>query len=174
MVAQLLDLRQGSQSASHYALEFRILAAESGWGDLELQTIFRRGLGSDIQDELAVREESQTLNQLIELAIKLDNRIQERGRERQEARRRRPLHPAPPLIPEPAISHPTPRAPPPEHDIFHTEEPMQLGRACLTPAERRRRLEERRCLYCGERGHFISLCTARPKGEAHHGRGGPW
>ncbi len=32
----LLDLQQGNQSVSHYAINFRILAAESGWGDAAL------------------------------------------------------------------------------------------------------------------------------------------
>lgn len=86
-MGQLLDLQQGSDSVSQYAIRFHILAAESGWEDLALQAIFLKGLASEIKDELALREETPSLNQLIDLTIRLDNRIRERSRERQEDRR---------------------------------------------------------------------------------------
>uniref|UniRef100_A0A671VHH1 Uncharacterized protein n=2 Tax=Sparus aurata TaxID=8175 RepID=A0A671VHH1_SPAAU len=38
---------------------------------------------------------------------------------------------------------------------------MQLGRARLTPEERRKRLIEGRCFYCGEGGHLVSSCPAK-------------
>ena len=37
--------------------------------------------------------------------------------------------------------------------LSNSPEPMQLGRARLTPAERHRRLRENLCLYCGECNH---------------------
>ncbi|KAI4897624.1 hypothetical protein NFI96_008578 [Prochilodus magdalenae] len=37
---------------------------------------------------------------------------------------------------------------------------MEIGRARLNAAERQRRLQENRCLYCGELGHFKSNCPA--------------
>ena len=44
------------------------------------------------------------------------------------------------------------------------EEPMQLGRAWLTPEERRRRQQEGRCFYCRETNHLVAACpTKRPK-----------
>lgn len=88
-MGKLLDLKQGSDSVSQYANNFRILAAESGWDDSALQAVFQKGLACEIKDELALREESPSLNQLIELSIRLDNRLRERSRERQEDRRRR-------------------------------------------------------------------------------------
>lgn len=72
-------MQQGSKTVSHYAINFRILAAESGWGYSTLQTIFLQGLSGDIKDELAVREDYTSLNQLIDLAIRLDNRMRERS-----------------------------------------------------------------------------------------------
>lgn len=71
---QLLDLRQGNLSVSQYAINFRILAAESGWGDAALRADFSKGLNKEIKDELAIWDESSSLNELIELAIRLDNR----------------------------------------------------------------------------------------------------
>uniref|UniRef100_A0A3B4A8J4 Retrotransposon gag domain-containing protein n=1 Tax=Periophthalmus magnuspinnatus TaxID=409849 RepID=A0A3B4A8J4_9GOBI len=83
---------------------------------------------------------------LISLAHRIDNRLQTRQRERRRS--------------------PVPR----ETRVFQLppEEPMQLGRASVSPEEcsqRRRRAGE--CLYCGERGHFIAVCSVRPKGGAH-------
>lgn len=46
----LLALPQASQSVAAFALEFRILSAESGWNDLAL-----------LKDELATRDKSDNL-----------------------------------------------------------------------------------------------------------------
>lgn len=75
-VGQLLDLTQGNQSVSQYAINFHILAAESGWGDSALQAVFFRGLVEEIKDQLTVREESSSFNALIDLAF--DNRLRDR------------------------------------------------------------------------------------------------
>lgn len=81
-VSQLLDMVQGSQSVAQYAVRFRILAAESGWGDPAFQAIFIRGLAPEVKDELALRDQSPSLNSAIDLAIRLYNRIRERNQER--------------------------------------------------------------------------------------------
>lgn len=44
-----LSLCQGTSSASDYAIDFRILAAESGWDELALGGIFRRGLSEELR-----------------------------------------------------------------------------------------------------------------------------
>lgn len=56
-VGQLLDLQQGTESASQYAISFHILAAESGWGDSALQAVFFKGLPGEIKHELPARED---------------------------------------------------------------------------------------------------------------------
>lgn len=174
-VGQLLDLQQGTDSVSQYAIQFRILAAESGWGDSALQAIFVKGLASDIKDELVLREDSPSLNYTIELATKIDNRIRERSREKQEARRRR-IPTSSPLATSGGLHGTVSNAPEPRPSSLPTtaEEPMQLGRTRLTPAERQRRMQEKRCLYCGQDGHFVNNCPEVPKGKAHHGTGGRW
>ncbi|XP_034096126.1 sulfotransferase 2B1-like [Gymnodraco acuticeps] len=45
------------------------------------------------------------------------------------------------------------------------EEPMQLGRMRISPEERRRRLQEGCCFYCGHMGHQQAICPG--KGHAH-------
>lgn len=173
-VGQLLDLRQNRDSVSSYAIRFRILAAESGWEDKPLQAVFVKGLSGVIKDELALRDESSSLNQLIENAIKIDNRMAERQRERSEERRRRApssfrLQRAEQPPPSSSLVYSTPEPRPSSE-----EEPMQLGRTQLTPAERRRRWEEKLCLYCGKTGHFLRNCHERPKDNAHQRNGGHW
>lgn len=168
-VGRLLDLQQGSQSVSQYAVDFRIMAASSGWGDAALKAIFRKGLAGEIKDELAVREESHTLNELIDLSVRIDNRIRERRRERRTDQARRTPASWPGSSGDSALtsdvtstaSRDTP-ASSSQHD-----EPMQLGRARLTPTERQRRMKERLCLYCGQGGHYLATCTEKPKGQAH-------
>ena len=88
-VSNMLRLRQGTQSASQYALEFRILAAESGWNDTALQGIFLKGISEEFKDELVTRDEPDSLEALIDLTIRLDNRIRERRREKSQGQRSR-------------------------------------------------------------------------------------
>ncbi|XP_072522647.1 anti-Muellerian hormone type-2 receptor-like [Salminus brasiliensis] len=68
----LLWLKQGSRSVAHYALEFRSVAARSGWSHAMLAAQFRNGLAPRLQQELACRGGSLELDELITLAIRLD------------------------------------------------------------------------------------------------------
>ena len=177
-VGQMLRLRQGTQSASQYALEFRILAAESGWNDTALQGIFLKGLSEELKDELATRDEPDSLEALIHLTIRLDNRIRERRREKFQGQRSRSLASAPatqvaifpPTIASPSSSPTADTGPP----ASTAEEPMQLGRAKLSPEERQRRFMNRLCIYCGQKGHYRAQCPKAPKGQAHQQEGGRW
>ncbi|KAK3521087.1 hypothetical protein QTP86_013380 [Hemibagrus guttatus] len=54
---QLMELRQGSDTAADYAVKFRTLAAQSGWNDASLWAVFRAGLNPELQTELACRTE---------------------------------------------------------------------------------------------------------------------
>lgn len=149
-----------------YSIEFRVLAAGSGWNDSALQGVFLQGLSEQLKDELAVRNETASLDSLISLAVRLDNRLRERRRERSSQ-----PSAIPPFTP-PAIHHVASH--PPESSAFRQPlpalsrtpagpEPMQLGRARLTPEERSRRMSSRECLYCGQKDHFIASCPQRPK-----------
>lgn len=153
---RLLSLCQGSRSVTEMAIEFRTLAAESGWNEVALQGVFQKALAENIKDELVSREEPDDLDELINLAICIDNRLRECRRERAgKSDTFSPvsvprLSPLPDSLPK-SISEP---------------EPMQLGRAHLYPEERLRRINKS-CLYCGQAGHFLSTCPLRPvKGGA--------
>uniref|UniRef100_A0A8C9X8K7 CCHC-type domain-containing protein n=1 Tax=Sander lucioperca TaxID=283035 RepID=A0A8C9X8K7_SANLU len=162
---RLFSLRQGSRSVAEMAVEFRTLAAVSGWNDEALQGVFINALSETLKDELVSHDESPTLDNLISLTIRLDNRIRERRRERSVSSK------------QPACRQPTPPRPFPtekaESSRVHTRsaepEAMEVGRARLSSEERARRIQARVCLYCGEAGHFVPSCPVRPgKGPAHH------
>lgn len=158
---RLMSLRQGSRTVAAYATEFRTLAAGSGWNDAGLRSAFRQGLAEVIKDEL-VRDKPTSLNELVGLAIDVDERVRERRRERARHQidppRRRESATGPFLSgasapPVPELCTPVPSG----------EEPMQLGRARLTVAEKQRRRTQGLCLYCGERGHLRDACPSLPK-----------
>ncbi|KAL0203651.1 hypothetical protein M9458_001669, partial [Cirrhinus mrigala] len=136
---QIVALRQGHRTAAEYALDFRTLAAQSGWNDGPLKLHYRKGLNSDLQVELACQDKNLSLNQYIDLSIRVDNVM----------RARKPSRPFTPTFqPQPSASS--------------APEPMQLGTTKLTTEEREQRLSSNLCLYCGQPGHIRATCPTRP------------
>ena len=78
----LLNMRQGNRSVADYAIDFRTRASQCDWHSSGLCDVFVHGLASHMKDELAVRETPPTLDGVIELATRIDVRMQERRRER--------------------------------------------------------------------------------------------
>ncbi|KAJ8012627.1 hypothetical protein DPEC_G00044840 [Dallia pectoralis] len=138
----LLTVRQGSRSMEDFAVEFRITAAETGWNDEALQGAFKNGLCDRLKDELAPREDSGDLNEIITLVIRLDTCLRERQRERA---RRAPSTSSSRFSSPPNVSLQSPLVSPftSSNTTSHrpTEEPMHLGRARLSPAECTRRMQ---------------------------------
>lgn len=62
---QLLRLRQGRSTVSEYALQFRTIAASSGWNEIALSA-YRQGLNPDICLQLAIYEDSIGIEKLIQ------------------------------------------------------------------------------------------------------------
>ncbi|KAL0154119.1 hypothetical protein M9458_050578 [Cirrhinus mrigala] len=135
----IVKLRQGRRTAADYALDFRTLAAQSGWNDGPLKLHYRKGLNLDLQVELACRDEGLTLQQYIDLSIRVDNVLRAR-------KSSRPFTPMPMTLPAAEAA----------------PEPMQLGTTKLTVEERERRLRSNLCLYCGLAGHIRANCPTRP------------
>ncbi|KAI2650775.1 Transposon Tf2-9 polyprotein [Labeo rohita] len=96
-------------------------------------------LRPDLQVELACRDEDLSLNQYIDLSIRVDSVMRARKTSR-------------PFTP---VSLPAPNAQEPP-------EPMQLGATKLSTEERERRLRGNLCLYCGLAGHIRANCPTRP------------
>ncbi|KAK3573784.1 hypothetical protein QTP86_032945 [Hemibagrus guttatus] len=66
---RLCRLKQGSMSVSDYALQFRTLAAASGWNKQALITTYRQGLDPRVRLHLAAYEDSIGLERFIQLSI---------------------------------------------------------------------------------------------------------
>lgn len=74
---QLLYLRQGKTSVAEHAIQFWVFAAKTDWDEATLWRTFHNSLSETIKDQLAIRDEPKSLDELIVLAIKIDNRIQD-------------------------------------------------------------------------------------------------
>ncbi|XP_037837009.1 uncharacterized protein LOC119617914 [Kryptolebias marmoratus] len=149
---KLWNLKQGSRSVAQFAIDFRTLAATSGWNESALKGVFIHSLQESLKDQLAGWEEPRALDDLITLAIRLDNRLRERQRERRDRTTNLGHHAA--------ITENEPTIP------NMVSEPMQVGRVRLTAEERLRRVEARECFYCGEKDHFRARCP-HLKGKTH-------
>ena len=169
---RLHAIQQGSRSVADYTLEFRTLAADSGWDDIALRSAYRRGLSEELKD-LLVRDRPTSLNELATLAHRLDDRLRERRRERAQMRegpsRKNPIrHGESQTMRNTVTTNPV--CFPSGTEVSRStegEEPMQLGRTRLTPDAREKRYLERRCFYCGGGGHVLRTCPTRPKDPAH-------
>lgn len=150
--SQLVRLRQGRHSVTDYFIKFRTLAAACDWNDAALRARFREGLDDDIQDEIVTHELPQDFDALVELALRVEGRLQRR-RQRWTAQSSWMLGEG--------ASGATSTSSSPSAD----PEPMQVGRLRLTPKERQDRLTQGLCLYCGKPGHRAIQCPL--KARAH-------
>ncbi len=145
--AQLLaELRQGDRTVTDYSIEFRTLAAECGWNSEAQWDMFLYGLYESIKDETCSLDLPTGVDKLIDLDIKVDTRLRQRGQGTP-----RGLAVTPPVhfssIPvETLISLPDP-------------EPMQMDRSRLSQQEKQRCRE--RGLYCGSTSHIALQCPLK-------------
>ncbi len=141
----LADLRQGEQSVSDYSIQFRTLAAECEWNEKAQWDMFLHGLADRIQQEIDVVELPLGLDELVDLALRVDARLQQR-----DLRGRRKLKPRYPFLDTgDTVGHAS------------VDEPMQVGRARLSREERDRRRMRGLCLYCGAAGYFLVSCPVK-------------
>ena len=144
---QLARLHQSGRSVTEYAILFKTLAASCDWNEGACRSIFRAGLEEDIQDELATHELPHNFDDLINLALRIEVRL--------NRRHQRKLTRSSGRVEGTLSSSTFPAA--------HDPEPMQVGRLRLTPQEKQLRLARGLCLYCGKPGHFAAVCPAKAK-----------
>ncbi len=135
---QLLRLSQGSSTTSDYTLQFRTLAASSGWNEAALLSAYCHGLNPNIRAAMSIYDDT----------IGLENFMQRANRISQCLSACQPNEAAHQLV-SPAASPPVP-------------EPMQVDSTRLTRVKRTRRIAAGLCLYCGSADHFIQNCPVRP------------
>lgn len=151
----LIGLQQGDRTVADYSIDFRTRASLSSWNSAAQVDAFLHSLAEYIKDELVSHEVPSTLDGIIELAIRIDLRIQVRRRERRQGAFHR----------QASAQF---RGPPTSSSSFPSQqmvepEPMQLGRTALTPEEREHRRGSNLCMYCGKGGHFVSTCPVKAK-----------
>ena len=71
-------MRQGQRSVSDYAINFQTLATSSGCNADALFDTFLNGLSEEIKDELIAHDLPQTCDALVNLAIRINTRMQQR------------------------------------------------------------------------------------------------
>ncbi len=143
---QLYQFRQGTRSINEYALQFRTLAAASGWNERALLTTYRQGLEPRLRLQLASYDDSCGLENFIQQSIRCSTRMHSCFAKQPQLTRCTPL----------------PRYPDGNHPPEPVHEPMQTDNAHLSYAERQRRLNNGLCLYCGNGEQVRSTCPVRP------------
>uniref|UniRef100_A0A3Q4ACU0 Retrotransposon gag domain-containing protein n=1 Tax=Mola mola TaxID=94237 RepID=A0A3Q4ACU0_MOLML len=78
----LVSLRQGKKSVSDYAVEFRTIAADSGWNQPALIDAFLNGLSETLKDHMASINLPADLEAVINFASKIDKRLHEHQKPR--------------------------------------------------------------------------------------------
>ncbi|KAI2643080.1 Retrotransposon-derived protein PEG10 [Labeo rohita] len=142
---ELKKVRQGNCTVADYSIEFRTLAAECGWNSEAQWDMFLYGLSDFIKDEIYSLELPIGVDSLIDLAIRVDTRLQRRGQRTPQGLPATPQGHFSSVPGETVLSLPDP-------------EPMQMGRSRLSQQEKQRRRERGLCLYCGATGHIAAQC----------------
>ncbi|KAK3550720.1 hypothetical protein QTP70_003960 [Hemibagrus guttatus] len=124
---ELCKLQQGKLTVTEYALQFRTLAAKSGWNEKALLAAYRQGLSPQVRLHLAAHEDAIGLERLIQLSIRVATRMQSCVHRSQDQ--------SPPYTrrdrPEP-VSPPEPAPEPPEESP-ETPEPILPENLIVSP-----------------------------------------
>ena len=163
---KLEGLKQ-TKSAATYAAEFCCHSVFTQWNDEALCHLFYKGLKDAVKDDLAHYDRPDSLDDLIDLSIKLDNCLYECSLEHGPTCLT--THHTQAEVAHSVTSHPTPTHP---TGTVHTPSsagphPMELDASrtrhqALTPQERARHMENNLCLYCGNPGHIANSCPICP------------
>jgi hypothetical protein len=160
---KLESLRQSNKDFSTYYAEFQRYAADVKWNAAAKRTALTRGLSNEIKDALITADTIPTeFNSYVTYIQRLDNRI--RAREAEKKSRFTPRsNPAPtPVRPTQAPVPAHAPAPAPVRTTYPEAMDLSSGRPKLTDEERRKRLQEGRCYYCGGFGHTLRNCPNKP------------
>jgi hypothetical protein len=156
-VTKLTQLRQGRRPVVAYAAEFRRIVMDADFDNNAEVFWFRAGLSDAILDELTHTTAETDLDKFIAQCILIDTRL----REREVERRRRPMVPS---------SSRAPVAPSPDAMVLDSTSSNERH-GPISPEERKRRIENDLCLYCGRAGHRKTTCPSKKgNGQARQRR----
>jgi hypothetical protein len=158
---KLQALKQIS-SVQKYWVQFSQFKDRTDFNDQALMHVFRKGLKDEVKDLLVTMPTPQTLNHLRDSAVDADNRLHERYLDKhpnaRDARANRDYQR--PSAPQ-ANGHSEPR--PMDLDAV---EAKRFGP--LTQAQRKYRMDNDLCLYCGGKDHKVNGCPKRDKNKRQH------
>jgi hypothetical protein len=153
-------------SANRYTTEFKQLQSKIDWDDAPLKTAYYNGLKENIKDEIAHNDRPDTLKDMIELAVRIDNRLYERALEKKSHHR--------PIIANTGRGrrvHTVRRDRDGDviMDVDKVQEykkgprkdarkPYKTQRDGISEKERQKRFDDKACLKCGQQGHFRRDC----------------
>lgn len=134
---RLLSLRQRTSAAAYHA-EFQQHSAKVQWGDEALMARFYDGLKDRVKDDMARGDRPDDLKEMVETAIRIDNRLYERHLEKKG-------------VWKPNFE---------KRNKVRWPQPMELDATGgkLRPQERERRFKEKLCFQCGKPGHIARDC----------------
>ncbi len=124
---ELFWFRQAGLSIHDYTVQFRTLAAVSGWNETALLATYRRGLNPSLRWQMAIYDDTVGLESFLQKALMVSQHLTA-------------CHTEEPLA---AVASPVVHLPAPE--------PMQIDRYNLAPTEWARCISLKLCLYCGAR-----------------------
>ncbi|SGY29992.1 BQ5605_C002g01105 [Microbotryum silenes-dioicae] len=168
LTRQLMSLVQ-SGPASVYASKFTQISSQLDWNQAALIAHFHKGLKLDLQAQLALHDDPQDLQSLIELAIKVDNKLHlARHRTNASTQFRQtnwqyshsvnsPLRTSPvsQLQANPSTANTSGPAP---MDLDAT----RSRRGPLSEEEKLRRRTNRLCMWCASDQHLRAQCPTAP------------
>jgi len=156
-VTKLTQLRQGRRPVVAYAAEFRRIIMDADFDNNAEVYWFRSGLSDAILDELTHTAAEADLDKFIAQCILIDTRL----REREVERRRRPTFPS---------SSRSSSVPSPDAMVLDSTSSNERH-GPISAEERKRRIENDLCLYCGRAGHRKATCPSKKgNGQARQRR----
>lgn len=148
------NLRQKGSAAS-YTAEFQQYSGKTDWNDDALKAQYYKGLKDMVKDEIARSDRPGDLQAMINMAVKIDNRIFERNMEKRG---------------QYASGDHKKR----HHQKGHWPQPMELDATYRKPElskdEKDRRYKNKLCFACGRPGHQSRNCKQPTRPKANCGR----
>ncbi|XP_076130450.1 uncharacterized protein LOC143112088 [Alosa pseudoharengus] len=123
----LLTIRQGNRTVADFSIDFRSLASQSSFNSEALVQAFLHSLADYIKDELVSHDPPLMLDAAIDLAVRIDRRIQTRRREKGRLSQ--------PAIRTRVDTSSVQPLPVKSQGQLNQPEAMEIGRASLTPEE---------------------------------------
>jgi Retrotransposon gag protein/Zinc knuckle len=169
---QIRALRQ-TTSVTEYASKFQQILSRLDWEGNAITSEFYNGLKDSVKDEISRMDRPEDLAEMIETAVRIDNRIYERQMERTRGRTAfQPRYKAN----SSKSKNPYPGLYPREMDLDATQhkgpkKTFKPRKGGLSKAQRKERMQKNLCLYCGKPGHRAKECPN--KQQLHATQGAP-